>query len=442
MPNEEIKVHVVKFGGRFLYMRYKDPETGKLVTRSTKTSSRKEALKAAGQWQGELREGRYKSPLKITWKEFRARYESEVLPGLADTTGLKVRGVFDAIERIVNPAKLSSLTGERISYFVKTLRAEETEVVKEVTTRNADGRKQVELHKETVIVTRAESTIKGHLASLKAALNWGKGQKLLHEVPQINMPKRAKGSKMMKGRPVTGEEFDRMLEAVSEVVGAENADSWRWFLRGLWFSGLRLEESLCLFWDADDGLSVDLSGRRPMLRIPAEHEKGNQDRLLPMAPEFAEMLLSVPQAERTGRVFRLPYTRKDSVSKVVSEIGTKAGVKVDSKRTADPEAPKVKYASAHDLRRSFGERWAARVMPQILMQLMRHESIETTMRFYVGKNAQTAADVLWQAMPGNTSGNSLPVTDSGNAVNPCSEKRTRQESNLQPTDPKSVALSN
>ena len=35
-----------------------------------------------------------------------------------------------------------------------------------------------------------------------------------------------------------------------------------------------------------------------------------------------------------------PYTRKDSVSKVVSEIGTKAGVKVDSKRTADPGTPK------------------------------------------------------------------------------------------------------
>ena len=305
MSNDQIKVHVVKFGGRFLYMRYKDPETGKFVTRSTKTLNRKEALKAAGQWEAELREGRYKSPLKITWQEFRERYETEVLPGLAATTALKVRGVFDAIERICSPAKLSALTGERISYFVKTLRSEEVEVTKEVVTRDAEGRKQVEIHKTTETVTRAEATIKGHLACLKAALNWAKGQKMLHELPQINMPKRAKGSKMMKGRPITGEEFDRMIAAVPGVVGTEGADAWIWFLRGLWWSGLRLEEALNLWWDADDGLSVDLSGRRPMLRIPAEHEKGNQDRLLPMAPEFAEMLLTIPQDERDGRVFEL-----------------------------------------------------------------------------------------------------------------------------------------
>jgi hypothetical protein len=67
----------------------------------------------------------------------------------------------------------------------------------------------------------------------------------------------------------------------------------------------------------------------------------------------------------------------------------------------------VKYASAHDLRRAFGERWARRVMPQDLMELMRHESIDTTMRYYVGRNAQDTAKRLWEAYrrTGNTSGN-------------------------------------
>ncbi len=58
--------------------------------------------------------------------------------------------------------------------------------------------------------------------------------------------------------------------------------------------------------------------RFPMLRIPAKHEKGNQDRLLPMAPEFAEMLRATPEADRTGGVFFLPFTRKDTVSKIVT----------------------------------------------------------------------------------------------------------------------------
>jgi hypothetical protein len=36
-------------------------------------------------------------------------------------------------------------------------------------------------------------------------------------------------------------------------------------------------------------------------------------------------------------------------------------------------------------------------MPPVLMQLMRHESIETTMRFYVGRSVAATNDVLWDA---------------------------------------------
>ena len=68
------------------------------------------------------------------------------------------------------------------------------------------------------------------------------------------------------------------------------------------------------------------------------------------------------------------------VSKTIHLIGEAAGVLVDQRRR--------KYASAHDLRQSFGERSAAMVMPQTLMELMRHESIETTLKYYVGRNAQ------------------------------------------------------
>ena len=69
------------------------------------------------------------------------------------------------------------------------------------------------------------------------------------------------------------------------------------------------------------------------------------------------------------------------------------------RESSDPRDPeKVKYASAHDLRRAFGERWASRVMPAVLKELMRHESIETTLRYYVGTNAERTADVCWEAL--------------------------------------------
>jgi hypothetical protein len=36
-------------------------------------------------------------------------------------------------------------------------------------------------------------------------------------------------------------------------------------------------------------------------------------------------------------------------------------------------------------------------MPPVLMQLRRHSAITTTMAYYVGRNAQTTAEVVWEA---------------------------------------------
>ena len=40
---------------------------------------------------------------------------------------------------------------------------------------------------------------------------------------------------------------------------------------------------------------------------------------------------------------------------------------------------------------------ADRVDAQVLMELMRHEDIETTLRFYVGRNARRTSRALWRA---------------------------------------------
>lgn len=39
-----------------------------------------------------------------------------------------------------------------------------------------------------------------------------------------------------------------------------------------------------------------------------------------------------------------------------------------------------------------------RVMPPVLMQMMRHESIPTTQQFYVGRNAEMAAEAIWDTV--------------------------------------------
>ena len=109
-------------------------------------------------------------------------------------------------------------------------------------------------------------------------------------------------------------------------AGEEAAAPWQHYLRGLWTSGLRLTESLDLHWDREDRLfPVFPRGGRPMLRVPAELEKGNADRLLPIAPEFGLFLLETPEGERTGPVFKLNGRvgplKPNEVSKIVAAIG-------------------------------------------------------------------------------------------------------------------------
>jgi integrase len=295
------------------------------------------------------------------------------VPGLAKKTGEKILGVLDRIEAELNPQRLRDITESRLSHFVAMLRK----------------------------AGAAESTIAGYLAHIKAALTWAVDQRLLAvrpRMPKIQRTRKSTG-RPMKGRPITAEEFERMLKAVPAVVGEDNAPPWRRYLSGLWASGLRLGESLDLWWDREDRLfPVFPRGGLPMLRVPGELEKGHADRLLPIAPEFALMLEGVPEAERVGPVFnlggRVGRLGANEVSKIVSRIGKAAGLKVYV-NPKDPE--KVKYASAHDLRRAFGERWAARLMPAQLKELMRHESIETTLRFYVGTDAQRTAEAAWAA---------------------------------------------
>lgn len=368
-----VTVYVVDYGRSNLYMRYTDPETGKSVTRSTGEKARKKAEKVAAKWEDAINEGRYIHTSRTDWEVFRHRYENEVLPGLKKTSQTKAMTVIASFSDFAGPSSLGGVTPEILSRFVSHLRAAE----------------------------KSESTIKGYLATLRAAFQWGIDMQLAPKMPRFPKVQRAKNitsGTPLRGRPLTDAEFEKMLKACPD-------DRWRFYLRGLWLSGLRLRESLDLWWDRTDRLHV-VMGDRPLMSIAADSEKGNRDRLLPITPDFAEFLKAIPDSERFGRVFKLyedPHAAPThwTVSSKISEIGKKSGVMVNGRQ---------KHASAHDLRRSFGERWAIRVMPHLLMQLMRHSSMETTLRFYVGRNALVVADELYKnfSNSGNTPDNTQP----------------------------------
>lgn len=404
--NEQIKVHVVTYKRQAnLFMRYRDPLTGRQVARTTGTPKMRDAERAAAKWEAELREGRYQKRSRVTWEEFREQYELNVLSGLKPSTATTYDATLNVFERLRRPTKLAEVTTSTLTAFVTDLRGQDS----------------------------SPATIARHLRAMMVAMRWAHREGLLLALPAATMPKQAKG---MKGRPISLEEFERMLRSVprgiearpSTEAGGNAVASWRFYLRGLWASGLRLQESLELRWnDAPGAMVVELGGRRPMLRIPAESEKGNTHRLLPMAPEFAELLDEVPVGRRQGRVFvpldkaGAPYSaNRFTIGPIVSAIGAAAGVIVNQrlKRGSDGQAEETrKFASAHDLRRSFGFRWSRLVMPPVLKELMRHSKVDTTMKYYVGLNAEATADELWR-VAGKHLGEHAPK--GGRKKKPCS----------------------
>lgn len=370
---DSIKVSVVSGGpGRALLLKWIDPETRERRFKSAKTRKRSEANQQAGLLAKQLTEGKYASGRNTLWFDFTLRYTEEVLTGLAPKTQKQLGIVFRMVERLLAPRRLGDVTAPRLSKLAAALRAED----------------------------KSPFTIKNYLSHLKASFTWAVGIGILAAAPKFPAIARAKGQKTMKGRPISEREFQAMLDATPAVVGDAAAPSWQHYLRSLWNNGLRLRESLEVYWDRQDKLCVDLTGAFPMLRIPATLQKNNAETLWPVAPEWGDMLLAVPPEDRHGPVFR-PMGCSDNVGHVVSKIGQAAGIIVNRTMKLDRKTGErrevVKYASAHDLRRSFGFRWSERVDVFKLMELMRHANIETTRRFYVGRNAQNTAAGLWAA---------------------------------------------
>ena len=184
-----------------------------VLEKSARTNDRRKAERLAAKLEEELRSGNYFEPCKITWKEFRDLFDEIRLPNLRPKTGACYDSTFNRVEQLVNPGRLSRVNSMVIARFQNKLRE----------------------------IGNAEATICRHLRHLKAALRWAKRMNLIAKVPEIQMPKAGKHQRLMKGRPVTPEEFQRMLDVTEEVVGSESAASWRFLLEGLWWSG-------CQFW--------------------------------------------------------------------------------------------------------------------------------------------------------------------------------------------------
>lgn len=245
------------------------------------------------------------------------------------------------------------------------------------------------------------------LRTTKRFMRWANEVGYLVMVPKVFLPRVRKRS---RGRPLDEAEFQTMLASVDGVYHhhPDRAADCKRLMWGLWLGGLRLGEALSLSWDDEYGFHVDAQNhKRPVFVMPSDDDKTGEDRIFPMAPEFWELISQTPEEKRHGSVFRVRPTigtgkqmSSDDLSDLLSEIGRNAKIIVGRRpENRDTTTVKLKYASAHDLRRSFGLIWAQRVNQMQLGALMRHRDPNTTAKYYLGVNAAALLDSVWQAGP-------------------------------------------
>ena len=320
---------------------------------------------------------------QMPWEGFRDRYTRLQLTTLRKKSAIDAESRLDVAERILKPRTLADVAN---SDALHTLQA-----------------KLLAGEQSRYNRPRAPYTVKGYMAAVLAALNWAAYMEWLPSVPRVRRVRVAK-LKHMKGRPLVGEEFERMLAATQSVVGPAAAESWRYLLHGLWESGLRLGELMSASWDDANMIRPDWPRcGEPVLEIPHAMQKSDTEESIPLLPGFEAVLLQTPENRRDGWVFdpvslqtkigrSSRHGRLDAewVGKVISRIGKKAGVVV---LPADPaKEAKAKFASAHDLRRSCAQRLDDAGVPEDdIMRVMRHRQRETLRRHYAPGTVQKSA---------------------------------------------------
>lgn len=387
------KVRIVRPANRPFQLRYFCPDEKREIRISTGTKDELDAEHQKDELEAKLLLGMNAKPGRakmfgpeMEWPEFREQYRTLHLATVRDNSAVHAESRLDIAERILKPRTLKDVADPNsLTQLQARLLAGE---------QSRRGK------------PRSPHTVRGHVNCVLATLNWAYLQGWLPFPPKIRKLKVSK-MKVMKGRPISANEFKLLLDSTPSVVGEKAADSWRYILRGLWESALRIDELMHLSWNIPGTIRpVWKDGQFPILEIPAAMQKNDTEEIIPLLPWFEAVLLEIPPDKRKGWVFNpaslqvqigrnVRHLRPDAewVGKVVSRIGRKAEIIVEpgDERTGRP----IKYASAHDLRRSCGDRLRnAGVPPLVICRVMRHSSWETTRRHYAPGDVQSDAAVL------------------------------------------------
>ena len=154
-----------------------------------------------------------------------------------------------------------------------------------------------------------------------------------------------------------------------------------------------VSETTVRVWIKGAGIDCNAIDRKRSAEVPLD--------LVNRVRQSAQRLLSRPAVHTDRRL------TKERVSRVISMIGKEAGVIVQQPN--EETGRRLKYASAHDLRRGCAQRLInAGVSAETLKVVMRHKDFATTERFYgATRAAQSAAAEIHERLAASDKKTSL-----------------------------------
>lgn len=332
MIDKHISVTLISPGvlnSPYYYAQWVLPGTTKRISRSLKTDSELEAERRRAELEYELNHGLHVEPINADWSQFREVYHSEHLASRRKNTQSAARTVLDRFEEDIRPRRAADVDERMLSQYFGGLRA--------------CGMKA--------------ATVAKHSAYLRAAMRWAHRQGFTHKCPEFETVKQPRKIRVKTIKP---EQFERLLAGLP-------SQEWRLLAQLAWYTGLRRIELFQMRWNEGgdaEACWIDLENERFV--IPAEACKADSDSWLPIHDELMPILLAIPEQQRKGKVLNLSVSAKE-FSRNFAKHARRAGFDI----------------TLHDLRRSFGSRYAKVVPAQVLQRLMRHSSIATTLRYYV-----------------------------------------------------------
>ncbi len=337
-----------------------------------------------------------------TWEDFRTEYTEKILSGKSEATRRQALMSLDNFARIVKPGKVSGIKTATVDGFTaarrqetkRTARLTKSDFVphvpkhgphkgKHIWKRVRNGRLYAKLPTnpdDTVTTASVNADLRNLKAALTVAVEWG----YLKEMPKVRLLSEVKPLVLF----VTPEHFAALYRACDHArlpvaQGYTPGDWWRAFLVMAYVAtGWRVGQLLAL-----KRTDVDLEQGAARVRADVSGNKAKRERRIALHPLAVEHLQRL--AGFGDMLFEWPHHVR-TLTTVFQEIQRHAGIHLHCDEEHE-HTPACHLYGFHNLRKGFGTMNSPRLSAAELQRLMQHESLTTTLTYYVdgGADAET-----------------------------------------------------